>query len=354
MSNEKVARKRAPGVLSRQELTEASKELRKALVAHSGGSNEAVKSYLEVFAGFKRNGAKKHGMFRGLSARNMALIEAQRGERQLIGLFAGPRQWEKLDRKLLVDAKPLTIWVPSVRKVDTKSAVTASSSTTASIAKAVKADVDARLVGWGTAGIYDWSDTISTDPEFIEPSWEAPLFAGDEETLEALTQATSIPIKFQDLGGRSEVGHTDGDEIVIDTGSAAGPRLVGNLISTLAHELVHVELGHPDKLKLIKDKQERSDARAGFEAEAALGEFLLLKSLGLDEAVGAEITKAAADYLSSWLGADNIFIEGHKGRMKLFDARLEKARVAVDAIISRALGEQSAVVKEVSPESIPA
>jgi len=206
------------------------------------------------------------------------------------------------------------------------------------------------LVGWGTTGIYDWSDTISIDPEFIEPSWESPLFAGDEATLEALIEAASIPVKFQDLGGRSEVGHTDGDEIVIDTGSSAAPRLVGNLISTLAHELVHVELGHPGKLALIKDKQERSDARAGFEAEAALGEFLLLKSLGLDEAVGAEITKSAADYLTSWLGEDGIFIEGHKGRMKLFDARLERARVAVDAIISRALGEGSEVVSESSSE----
>ena len=350
MSTEKVARKRAPGVLSRSELTEASKELRRALVAHAGGGTTAVKEYLEVYAGFKRNAAKKHGMFRGLSARNMALIEAQRGERQLIGLFAGPRQWEKLDRKLLADAKPLTIWVPSVRKIDSKASVGATPTTTSTPA-ATSADKDDRLVGWGTTGIYDWSDTISTDPEFIEPSWESPLFAGDEETLEALIEASSIPVKFQDLGGRSEVGHTDGDEIVIDSGSSAAPRLVGNLIATLAHELVHVELGHPGKLASIKDKQERSDARAGFEAEAALGEFLLLKSLGLDEAVGAEITKSAADYLTSWLGEDGIFIEGHKGRMKLFDARLEKARVAVDAIISRALGDLTAAVSESSSET---
>ena len=327
MVNKSKVRKRVVGVLTPAELTEASDKLRKALVAHTGGANPTVEAYLETYAGFKRNAAKQHGMFRSLSARNMSLIEAQRGDRQLIGLYGGFRQWELLNRALLPDAKPLTIWVPSIKKVEDKKAVAVGS----------KADKIERCVGFSTAAVYDWSDTISLDPDFIEPSWESPLFAGDEDTLEALIEASSLPVTFKDLGGRSEVGHTDGEEIVIDTGSSAAPRLVGNLISTLAHELVHVELGHPGKLAAITDKVERDLARAGFEAEAALGEYLLLKSLGVDESVGAEITKAAADYLTIWSNEDGVAVDGHKGRMKLFNARLELSRISVDSIVSRIL-----------------
>lgn len=329
MSTVKKGKARVAGVLSPKELSQAAEALREALVV--GDTSGRVEKYLETFAAFKHNGAKAHGMFRHLSANNMALIEAQRKTRQLIGLYAGVRQWELLNRAVKDSATPLTIWVPSFKKV--KKAATAQAVTTTPVVATAKDEV---LTRFSTAAVYDWSDTISLDPDFVEPEWESPLLAGDEQTLQALESAATVPVIYKDLGGAMETGHTNGSSIVIDTGSAAAPRAIGNLISTLAHELVHVEMGHPGKLALSKGV-EREALYALFEQEACLGEYLLVKSFGLDEGVGNEIAASCAAYLSSWSSLASGDTEGYKKRMKMINSKLESARVVVDAILNRAL-----------------
>lgn len=303
--------------LTNEQIQNAFEDLRQEIIT---GSDEHLVEYLETMADLAAN-ARKGGMFRRWSARNFMYLEAQRrmsGESHL-GLYAGRAQWASIDRKVNAGARAKKIWAFSPKK-DRRD-----------VSDDAEAEAPRMRAGFALVDVYDWSDTTSTDPTFIEPNWAAPLAVGDQATLEMLAASSPVPVEFIDMASRSENGYLCRTGIVVD---ASTP--LGNQLSTLAHELGHFELGHLDALGSTAGT-DQAELRAKCEQEAALVQWLVMKMLGLDEAVGNDVTAAAANYLRTWIDDTGAEIPGRKRRAKLLDARLGAAMPAAEAIVDRYL-----------------
>jgi hypothetical protein len=303
-------------LLSKEELQAAVKELDREIAT---GTDEYRLNYAVGLAEVAARGIRVAGAFKRWSAANWRFIQAQTRGRVVVGLFAGVRQWEAMDREVKADARYVALWVPTTRIVERDG------------------EEKEALLRFSLGAVVDYSDTVSTCADFVEPSWEVPLAEGDQDTLDALVAVSPVPVRFENLGGAAESGFLSSrGYIVVDNDPS---RSVGNMIGTLCHELVHAELGH---LARIAGATDPVDERAACEQEAALGEYLLLKMLGLDEAVGNDVTKAAAEYLRSWTDEKGQDLEGHKSRSKLFTRRLDASVVAVEAIVRRYVAHTTA------------
>jgi hypothetical protein len=308
--------------LTRAEAQECFEELRRRIVT---GTDEDMVNYVSELASLAAN-ARKVGMFRKWSSRNYMFIESQRrrfGENH-IGLYAGTAQWRKLARVPRDTARPKKMWafVPPAAIRD--------EGLTPEELRAANAAHRSRPA-FRLVEVFDWSDTVSTDTDFVEPNWAAPLATGDNKTLDRLVSSSPVPVQFLNLGGATANGYLDATGITVNSDLP-----VGNRISTLAHELVHHQLGHLAVLGNTAEQGEQDEVRARCEQEAALGQWLVMKMLGLGEEVGNDITTQAANYLRTWSDPDSgEEIAGHKRRGKLLDARLDAALAAADAIVER-------------------
>jgi len=322
----------APAKLSRDEVTKARKELHRAIVADDA-DDTALLEYLERFASIATNARKTHGMFKRWSASNIQFLEAQRRimHEHHIGLYAGRSQWEQLDRSIREDATPKMLWAPSVRREEDED------------------DGDTqrhgrRSVRFIAVPVFDWSDTISNDPNFVEPSWKTPLAAGDQDTLERLAATTSLDVRFENWGSRPVKGvcakRADGSGyIVVDSSQP-----IGNQIGTLGHELAHDLLDHAAK-RAAAPSEQQTQLREQGEQEAELTSWLVMKMLGLDAQVGEEMTRNSMSYLRSW-SADGETVAGHKKRMKLLDKRLNVALEAAETILDRFVAQADSPSEE--------
>jgi hypothetical protein len=316
----------APKKLTRPEITKAFAELRKTVVT---GNDDYMVAYLDDIARQRANG-RRAGMFRRWSHRNHMLLRTQArmfGEDPL-GLYAGRAQWARVGREVRSGVQPKVIWAyaPVTVKVP---ALTTPDDTTDTDETPRRYSAGFRLVE-----VFDWTDTVSVDPDFVEPNWTAPLAVGDHATLAALAASSPVPVNFVNLGGHTANGWLDATGITVNSSMPTG-----NQIATLSHELGHLELGHLDLLTQTRHDSDADEVRSRCEQEAELTQWLVLKTLGLDETVGNNLTVKTANYLRSWSDPDTgEAIEGHKRRAKLLDARLEQAMTAADAIIDRLLG----------------
>jgi hypothetical protein len=342
--------------LTRDQVKELGKELNKRIVT---GDNDAMLNYVTEISRIRRN-AQRVGLFKQWSMRNYRLLLTQAhayGE-QHVGMYAGAEQFARVNRAVRPGAVAKYIWAPvplkSTRKADAATtAATTTAATAAPVGAASAAADDTEPQGRTSYGfrlvdVYDWSDTMSTDPDFVEPNWATPFAAGDDATLGQLAASSPVPVHFADLGGSLANGWLDASGITVNT---AMP--VGNRIWTLIHELAHFHLGH---LALIGDTRHSGgdvDAvRAQCEQEASATQFVTMKMLGLDEEVGNDVTTAAANYLRSWCDPDTgDEIAGHKRRGKLLDARLDAAFAAANIILD---GFQLAGVAGTAPAAVTA
>lgn len=309
----------APAKLSRDEVTKARKELHRAIVADDA-DDTVLREYVGRFASIATNARKTHGVFKRWSASNIQFLEGQRRmlNEHHIGLYAGRAQWQQLDRSIRDDATPKALWAPSVRREEDDE------------------DGDGRPQGRRTVRfvavpVFDWSDTVSNDPDFVEPSWNAPLAAGDQDTLERLAATTDLDVRFENWGSRPVKGvcakrPDSTGYIVVDSSQP-----IGNQIATLAHELAHDLLDHSAKRAATPSD---GQVKQTVEQEAELTSWLVMKMLGLDAQVGEEMTRNAMSYLRSW-SAGGKTVAGHKKRMKLLDERLNVALEAAETILDR-------------------
>lgn len=317
--------------LSRTDINAEFKKLRREVVT---GDDTYISAYLARLADIAANARRTKGVFRQWSHRNHMMLSAQ--ERKLgehhVGLYAGPSQWTKLDRAVRDDARPKFIYRPvGGRPVPTDDVPAPQADENPDFDGDVETPParHGRHIGsrFALQAVYDWTDTYSLDPSFIEPDWSAPLAAGDQSTLDALVAASPVPVHFDGMAARREHGYLDRDGIHVD---ATLP--VGNQIFTLAHELTHHHLGHLETIAAAP-KTHREQVRARCEQEAALGQWLVCRALGFADSVGEELTANVAAYLRSWLDADGNELEGHKARLKLLNERLDKAMGAVRTIL---------------------
>lgn len=353
-----------PEVLSTDDVKKASEDLIDEIV---NGSDDRLSEYVQAFVDIKANGYK-HGLFRTWSANNVLLVFSQvrRRKANTRSLYAGTKQWAKLGRAVREEEldQPYMIFGPPVYTVkDPNAAQGISAAGTAVISKSKKATAAhaatqaprvTRYCRPARIPVYDYTQTVSTDPDFIEPDWGVPLAVGDLDTLRLLVQSSPVPVHLRDLGGKSEHGYLDKTGITVN--SAMG---VGNQIWTMLHELAHHHLGHLERITSTTAPAEEGEGqfetRAVCEQEAGLAQFLAMKMLGLDEQVGNDITKAAGAYLRSWTKTDadgnTITVEGHKAKRKIIMARMNAGMKAADAIV-KAYAELKLDVH--APELVPA
>lgn len=300
----------------------------------------------EVAAGFKI------GLFKVWSANNRLNLAAQvrrRGE-HVHGMYAGVDQWRKRNREVMDGQKPYLIFGPPsyiVRDPHQNAQVptqrpapgpTPTTPTPAPMGRQAAAPANGGTLRWRrppAIEVYDYSQTRSLDPEYVEPDWSVPLAGGDLDTLRRLVQTSPVPVTFAALGGKLEHGWLDASGITVD-----GSRTIVEQIWTLAHELGHHHLGHLDQVAATRGLTTTGDDPTGarFEQEAALVQFFVLKMLGLDEHVGVHITAAAGAYLRSWTKTNDdgttTPIAGHKGRRKLIKSRIDVTFRAAQTIVS--------------------
>jgi hypothetical protein len=308
----KPAAAKTPDQINR---TQVLKEMRRELVA---GPPEAALLHALSLAEFAERARRVHGTFPMLSTNNRLLLESQR--RRLSEswkwLFAGKDQWAKLGRTVRTDATVKTIWLPRIAKVDNPQPGEDDTEFRGFIARAV---------------YYDYTDTVATDPDFVEPNWDVPLAVGNRATLDALVDVAvklGLTVRFEDWAARNENGalYADG-RIVVDESLP-----LGNQIKVLARQLGVHHLSHTAKVAAAS-AADRSEVAETCAAEAALTELLTMKMLGLDESVGNEVTASAANYLRNWVAADGTAVEGHKKRIELLEARIQPALAAASAVI---------------------
>lgn len=298
----------ATGMLDRADVNAAMRDLGRELIH---GTDDQLHDYLDRISTVARAAARNHEMFRRWSHRNRLMLEAQRrrlGENHL-GLYAGVRQWARIDREPRDDARAKAIWAARTPKPDDDDS-----------------DDDSGDGGdrprpgaprFVLVPVYDWSDTRPTGDDVDEPDWAEPLGGGDEATLARLVASSPVPVTRRDLTGRVEHGWLGADGITI-----AAQRPFGGQVWTMCHELAHHYLGHRD------DGTPRDRA----EQEAELAAYLAALALGVDTDGAA--TRNAAAYLRHWTDRDGNAVEGTKRRIKLLVRRLDRAQSAVDEILA--------------------
>lgn len=323
--------------LTKQAVQEAADALADAFVAADGASTLA---FAEHLATERARAYRMHGTFPLRSINNRLMLETQvrRRKEDVKGLFAGKAQWVEMDRTVDEDAKPYNIWRARMRKeLDANGQETGREFP----------------AGFFLVEVYDWTQTSSLDPDYIEPDWETPLAAGDNATLRQLASSSPVPVIFEDLAAKNYRGRYTGDTIVID-----GTAPTGNQIVELARNIARHQLGHPASLpahaapdaKALKLRDYTVEWVA--EQEAALVGWLVAKSLGLDETVGNDITTQCAEYLHRWCkfnaAGEVITLEGTKSRRKLIKARLDVAIKATDAVLEQYAAAAAAPVAAIA------
>lgn len=297
----------------------------------------------ETAAGFKM------GLFKTWSSTNRLYLAAQvrrRGQR-VHGLFAGVDQWRRRNRSIRPGEEPYIIFGPPTYFVRQQQAAPAQANQPATPAQGQQAQQGqqnqqaqqvqpARVLRFRrppAIAVYDYTQTVSDDPDFVEPDWAVPLAGGDITTLETLAATSPVPVRFVDIGAKLEHGWLDKDGITVDASQT-----VAGQISALAHELAHHHLGHLEQIADTRGTDEADEVKARCEQEAALTQFFVMKILGLDESVGVAITAAAGQYLRTWLKVNDdgttTPIAGHKGRRKLVKQRFDVAFRAAQQITS--------------------
>lgn len=276
----------------------------------------------------------KLGLFNTWSAYNRFNLAAQVRARgvSVHGLYAGVAQWRKLEREIREGEKPYFIYGSPV--VGTKNSAKQDDSDTEeeSSTKTSKATYKWRRPP--LIAVYEYSQTVSTDPYFEEPDWALPLAGGDFATLQTLAASSPVEVTFKDVASRPEHGWLTKDELVVDSS-----RSVAKQIAVLAHELAHYHLGHLGQLAAHRKNPDKKAAEyARCEQEAELTAFFVMKMLGLDESIGVNITAAAGQYLRSWTkenkAGDQIAISGIKGRRRLIKERFATAFAAAQKIVT--------------------
>lgn len=304
----------------------------------------------QVAAGFKI------GLFKCWSSNNRFYLAAQAKKRHTAvhGMYAGVDQWRKRGREVRDGEQPFVIFGPpsfiirnpNQQQQQQNAAAGQQGNQPAAAQQNGQQQVAAQVAAAApirgyrrppVIEVFDYSQTVSTDPDYIEPDWSVPLAGGDLGTLHRLTQVSPVPVTFTDLGSKLEHGWLDDTGITVDSS-----RTPAEQIFTLAHELGHYHLGHLDRIKSTRGPGSKDwkepDVRATCEQEAAMVQFLVMKMLGLDESVGIEVTAAAGQYLRSWIKTNDdgttTPIAGHKGRRKLLKARFDVALRAAQTIVS--------------------
>jgi len=300
----------------------------------------AAQMAAETAAGFKM------GLFKTWSSTNRLYLAAQvrrRGQR-VHGLFAGVDQWRQRNRSVRPGEEPYIIFGPPQYFARVQQPAQAQQNQQGQQAQPGQQNQQqpqpaqpARVLRFRrppAIAVYDYTQTVSDDPDFVEPDWGVPLAGGDLTTLETLARTSPVPVRFVDIGSKIEHGWLDKDGITVDASQT-----VAQQISTLAHELAHHHLGHLEQLISTAgsdDDPDTAQVRARCEQEAALAQFFVMKILGLDESVGVSITAAAGAYLRSWMKVNDdgttTPIAGHKGRRKLLKQRFDAAFRAAQAI----------------------
>lgn len=348
-----------PATLSREDLKASVDELIDEIVH---GDDTHWQDYLNRMATERANGVKL-GLFRPWSANNRFNVLAQVRNRHdsVKGLYAGHKQWSARGRSIIDGARPYIIYGPPSYLArnpgqNQQPAATAQNQQGAAPAQQPapaqpqQPQQQVRMFRRPPMiEVYDWTQTVADDPDYVEPDWGVPLAFGDLDTLSLLAATSPVPVTFRDIGSRNEHGWLDATGITVDSSMP-----VGNQIFTLLHELGHHHLGHLDQVTtttapvdVVDDDTARTYATC--EQEAALVQFLAMKMLGLDEGVGNNITEAAGAYLRSWTRTDKdgtiVPVEGHKTKRKLVLKRFDIAIKAADAIIgayAQALEERAA------------
>jgi hypothetical protein len=356
---------------SETELKEAADGLIDEMV---NGDDTHWQAYAERLAAEYAQGTKL-GLFKRWSFNNRMLLHVQVAHRRasVKALYAGVSQWQTRGRSIRDGEKPYFIYGPPSYFTRTPRAAAAAAgqtgptspqgatqhgsvtlnqttmpaatgtptATTASAAAPVRMFRKPPLIE-----VFDWTQTVAQDPDYVEPDWSVPLAFGDFDTLHQLTLSSPVPVRFAELGSRNERGWLDATGITVDSSQP-----IGNQIWTLVHELAHDRLRHLDQLSctITPDVSSPDDAalHALCEQEAALTQFFVMMALGLGEDVGNDITTAAGLYLKSWTKQDKdgntITLEGHKGRRKLLRQRFDAAYSAAQAIVTGYLEAGSSV-----------
>lgn len=225
---------------------------------------------------------------------NRLSLESQRQRRKLthLGVYAGSEQWTKAGRAVKDGAPALVISVPIL------------------VPDPLDPDRQ-KLVGFVHGDVYDYTDTVSQDPDFVEPDFEAPLLTGDPATFDALASTCPVPVIRRDLGSSLERSSFDGASIVVD---ASAP--LGNQIAALAHQRLHLLTGDPAHPAVDVER----------EATVAAAQWLFMEMAGLADETDDDLTEVAVAGLSRWVDprtADPV--AGHKARVKLLSTRLDAA-----------------------------
>lgn len=319
------------------------------------GTDDVTQRYVARLAAEAANAHRVHGIFKRWSAHNRSYLHVQVKRRgaSTKGLFAGVEQWRKLGRAVRPEelTRPYRIFGSPVVNVRNPRPAAAQGAGAPAQAQPQPAQPAAPAAGAGNAPavhrmyrkppiieVFDWTQTYSTDPEYVEPDWETPLAVGDYTTLHTLVTSSPVPVVLRtDIGGMNENGWLNVDGITVDAS-----RPLGNQISTLLHELGHHYGKHLEMLTDTRAAGAGDDGlaqvRARCEQEAALTQWFALTMLGLDEQVGNDITAAASAYLRSWLRTDEdgneVPVEGKKLKRKLLGQRLDAAIDAANAIVT--------------------
>lgn len=326
--------------LTRSEVQESFEQLRREVVS---GGDEEIGSYLTELAHLAANAHRVSGSFRRWSHRNHLMLESQRRRfaETHRGLYAGRAQWRKLDRSVLPDARPKLIWaalgsknetdaavqtpkVPQGVRSTTTSAVRSASTAPAKVTPATSAKASSvackrsSFKGFRLVEVFDWTDTVSNDPDAIEPDWEAPLVGGFRATLDSLAEAAPFSVVFAPLGGvEGHLRMTD-REVAIEESLP-----VGNRIAALCRAWALHDLGS-DKSVPVPDR----------EAEAVVASVLACQMLGLDTDGAA--TRTAATYLRCFAEPDGTPIAGIKRQLKMLNGRLDRAMTIANSVVAKA------------------
>lgn len=269
---------------TRQDIQAAEKVLRTALATDPTVVPDYVRRRAQAVAAARRAGIPKvYSLYNQLS------LDAQVRRHGLVhlGVYAGPRQYEEINRHVKDGVKPLIVCAPAKRKDPTTD--------------------EEKLVGWINVEVFDYTDTMADDPDFIEPEFEQPLLAGDQATFTKLASLSTTPVRRRDLGSSLERSTFDGTTVTVDFTVP-----IANQISALAHQVLHQRLGdvhHP--------------ASPDHEATAILAQWLFMEMAGLGTSVGNNVVDHAVADLRRWIDpATGKTIEGHKGRVRLLHQRL--------------------------------
>jgi hypothetical protein len=273
--------------INRKDLLAAEKVFRAALVRDD---SDELPDYIARRAQAV-GAARRAGITKIYSLNNQMSLVAQVRMNGLshLGVYAGPKHYEEIGRTVKDGTKPLVVCAPVVKKDDVSG--------------------EDKLAGWFNVEVFDYTDTLSNDPDFVEPDFETPMFSGNRTTLRSLAELSTVPVSFRDDGAALERSSFDGEEVLVDSSAP-----IGNQISTLVHQLCHQALGdacHP--------------ATKEHEELAVLGQFLFMEIAGLGSDAGNDVATQALDSLKKWVdpktgGA----IDGHKARMRLLNKRLKE------------------------------